>query len=307
MASAKVKIKSQLSSSFKMHGLTLRSDASKYLIEFLETIQPNQRIQCIDKLLDIIQKQPLSSSLIDRALCANIVQECNAGTENDGENAFCVIDAFSVPRYTYSEERKKFILNSNMALPAPLLHGNPFDKCKLFKDRYYMLLQRTMRHNLFTPPAIGNIKDGEKKFQLKPIEHLLGTSTKMGENIVLGMLTQLKEGKWYLEDPSGSVQIDLSQASFHTGLFTENCFVLAEGWHDDGIFHLFLSIPLFSFGPFPLFLSLTFIPSNFFCISFFLPSYLSPFSLSLLTSFFYFPLYLSFSLSFPLFFLSLSP
>ena len=30
-------------------------------------------------------------------------------------------------------------------------------------------------------------------FQLKPIEYLLGTTAKLGEVIVLGMLTQLKE------------------------------------------------------------------------------------------------------------------
>ena len=32
-------------------------------------------------------------------------------------------------------------------------------------------------------------------FQLKPIEYLLGTTAKLGEVIVLGMLTQLKEVK----------------------------------------------------------------------------------------------------------------
>ena len=51
------------------------------------------------------------------------------------------------------------------------------------------------------------------------------------------MITQLKEGKWHLEDDTGSVQLDLSRANFHTGLFTECCFVLAEGWYEDGIFH----------------------------------------------------------------------
>ena len=26
--------------------------------------------------------------------------------------------------------------------------------------------------------------------------------------------------------------------NFHTGLFTENCFVLAEGWYEDEVFHV---------------------------------------------------------------------
>jgi len=25
---------------------------------------------------------------------------------------------------------------------------------------------------------------------------------------------------------------------FHTGMFTENSFVLAEGWYEDGVFHV---------------------------------------------------------------------
>uniref|UniRef100_A0A3B3ZE01 DNA polymerase II subunit 2 n=1 Tax=Periophthalmus magnuspinnatus TaxID=409849 RepID=A0A3B3ZE01_9GOBI len=43
-------------------------------------------------------------------------------------------------------------------------------------------------------------------------------------------------GKFYLEDPSGTVQLDMSK--FHNGLYTESCFVLAEGWYEDGVFHV---------------------------------------------------------------------
>uniref|UniRef100_A0A7N8WSE5 DNA polymerase II subunit 2 n=1 Tax=Mastacembelus armatus TaxID=205130 RepID=A0A7N8WSE5_9TELE len=43
-------------------------------------------------------------------------------------------------------------------------------------------------------------------------------------------------GKFYLEDPSGTVQLDMSK--FHNGLYTESCFVLAEGWYEDSVFHV---------------------------------------------------------------------
>ena len=52
------------------------------------------------------------------------------------------------------------------------------------------------------------------------------------------MLTQLKYGCYYLEDPSGVVKLDMTETKFHTGLYTENCFVLAEGWYDDEVFHV---------------------------------------------------------------------
>ncbi|MCV4656212.1 hypothetical protein OFM13_33265, partial [Escherichia coli] len=60
---------------------------------------------------------------------------------------------------------------------------------------------------------------------------------KVGDVIVLGMITQLKEGKFFLEDPTGTVQLDLSKAQFHSGLYTEACFVLAEGCFEDQVFH----------------------------------------------------------------------
>jgi len=31
---------------------------------------------------------------------------------------------------------------------------------------------------------------------------------------------------------------DLSQAKFHQGLYTENCYVLVEGWYEDMVFHV---------------------------------------------------------------------
>jgi DNA polymerase epsilon subunit 2 len=56
--------------------------------------------------------------------------------------------------------------------------------------------------------------------------------------IVLGALCQLKHNKYSLEDPTGLVDLDLSEAKFHRGLYTENCFVLVEGWYEDLVFHV---------------------------------------------------------------------
>ena len=58
-------------------------------------------------------------------------------------------------------------------------------------------LQRTSRHKLFSPEinAGGSSGEdgssGEKKYQLKNVDYLLGTTTKLTDVIVLGMLTQV--------------------------------------------------------------------------------------------------------------------
>lgn len=56
----------------------------------------------------------------------------------------------------------------------------------------------------------------------------------MNNIVVLGLLTQLKEGKFYIEDMTGIVPLDLKGAQFHSGLFCEGCFVLVEGSFLDG-------------------------------------------------------------------------
>ena len=116
-------------------------------------------------------------------------------------------------------------------------------KADVFCLRYNAIHQRTLRHKLFTPAVVGagvsaSTEEQEKKYHLKSVDFLLGTTSKLTDVIVLGMLTQIKHGKYSLEDPSGVMDLDLSEAKFHRGLYTENCFVLVEGWYEDMVFHV---------------------------------------------------------------------
>ncbi|CAB1461127.1 unnamed protein product [Pleuronectes platessa] len=245
------KIKTKVSAGFKMRGLMLRPDASKYFLEALESVDPAELDDVIERVLDAVEKQPLSSSMIELPVLEIAVQDCTQSCDESIDNVFNIIGAFHVPRYIYSLERKKFVPISMTRHPTPSLCGLAKDKAELFRERYTILQQRTHRHELFTPPAIGAaVDEGQNKFQLKTIEALLGSTAKLGEVIVLGMITQLKEGKFHLEDPSGTVQLEMSKAisfnlfvlacqqRFHNGLYTESCFVLAEGWYEDSIFHV---------------------------------------------------------------------
>uniref|UniRef100_A0A671V7T5 DNA polymerase epsilon subunit n=1 Tax=Sparus aurata TaxID=8175 RepID=A0A671V7T5_SPAAU len=231
------KIKTKVSAGFKMRGLMLRPEASRYLVEVLESVNPSELDDVIERVLDAVEKQPLSSSMIELSVVEIAVQDCTQSCDESIDNVFNIIGAFDVPRYIYSVERKKFVPISMTTHPAPSLCGLAKDKAELFRERYTILQQRIHRHELFTPPAIGAaVEEGQNKFQLKTIEALLGSTAKLGEVIVLGMVTQLKEGKFFLEDPSGTVQLDMSK--FHNGLYTESCFVLAEGWYEDSVFHV---------------------------------------------------------------------
>uniref|UniRef100_A0A3B4GNB9 DNA polymerase epsilon subunit n=1 Tax=Pundamilia nyererei TaxID=303518 RepID=A0A3B4GNB9_9CICH len=188
------RIKTKVSSGFKMRGLILRPEASRYLVEVLESVSHSELDDVIERVLDAVEKQPLSSSMIELSVVESAVQDCTQTCDETIDNVFNIIGAFDVPRYIYSVERKKFVPISMTSHPAPSLCGLAREKAELFRERYTILQQRTHRHELFTPPAIGAaVEEGQNKFQLKTVEALLGSTAKLGEVIVLGMITQLKE------------------------------------------------------------------------------------------------------------------
>lgn len=154
-------------------------------------------------------------------------ERCNAGLE-DNETVFSVVSAFDVPKYKYDVERKKYFLEAkkrNLLPPAKA-------RAEFLVDRYTMLWQRTCRHELFSASIPGTTITA-RKFQLRKIETLLATS-RVDEVVVLGFLAQLKENKFYIEDPTGAVPLDLAGVQFHSGFFCEGCFVLIEGNYADG-------------------------------------------------------------------------
>ncbi|KAL7873525.1 hypothetical protein AOLI_G00125960 [Acnodon oligacanthus] len=207
------RLKTKVSAGFKMRGLMLRPEASRYLLEVLESVSDVELDDVIERVLDAVEKQPLTSSMIELSVAETAVQDCSQSCDETIDNVFNIIGAFNVPRYIYSAERKKFVPISMTSYSAPSLCGQARDKAELFRERYTVLQQRTHRHELFTPPVIGSAPDeGRNKFQLKTVEALLGSTAKLGEVIVLGMITQLKEGKFFLEDQTGSVQLNLSKA-----------------------------------------------------------------------------------------------
>lgn len=120
------------------------------------------------------------------------------------------------------------------------MHGDADSKAEVFLNRYTAIYQRLIRHDLFRPAVVQRkptLQQGVK-FQLKPVEYLLASASTVGDLVVFGMLTQLKEvtnatvlffdtrmnipfrkflsilfqGVYYLEDPTGAVKLDLSEA-----------------------------------------------------------------------------------------------
>lgn len=154
-------------------------------------------------------------------------ENCSSGLD-DGETVFSVINAFDIPKFKYNIEQKKYVIDNTKRnlLPSANIRAD------YAIDRYTMLWQRTSRHDLFSP-AIPGTTNTAKKFRLRKVETLLSMAS-VKDVVVLGLLAQLNENKFFIEDPTGVVPLDLSAVQYHSGFFCEGSFVLIEGSFIDG-------------------------------------------------------------------------
>jgi len=224
-------LKSRVTSDFKLHGFTLRSEGAQYLCGLLERIPQHEHQDTTDKVVTALQKLPLTSAVISKQNILEAVKEVSATVNASVNTVLHVIPPKDVPRLTYNVDRCKFLVAPN----SRPLHGVAADKTELFRNRYNTVFQRTRQHKLFRPPPVGMPASQSKHFGLTKVEFLVGGGGTEENVVVLGMLTQITEGKLHLEDDTGAVPLDMKDTKFHTGLFPHNCLVLVEGSYDDGV------------------------------------------------------------------------
>lgn len=135
------------------------------------------------------------------------IKECLRPEDSlqESETILNVINATDIPKVVYDIEKKKFVIEKvTSELFADALH-----KSSIFRDRLELLRQVTLKQEPFAPRKLGEVN--VEKYELVPIEFLLSNCSKPGEVYVMGILSQLTEGQYYLEDSDGSVKLDLKK------------------------------------------------------------------------------------------------
>lgn len=172
----------------------------------LLNVEEDERGSWLTRIVEQVLAQNLVDAHVTVENLSTAIKECiRPNTLKETETILNVINVFDVPRIKYDLYKKKFVLESITSD----LYAEAQYKSIIFKDRFELLWYRTLRHQLFTPPKLGERK--ETWIELVPIEHLLSES-KTGNVYVMGLLTQLTEGQYYLEDPGGSIKVNLQKA-----------------------------------------------------------------------------------------------
>lgn len=224
------KLKKKLQTSFKLSGFNVRREFCHLILESFkeEGIDLNNNSvfdTIISNFCSSLENQCLLEKSIEKENIERAIQIClNQGSDNT-ESIINVINAFDFPKLSYNPERKQYYIDNNKSLILPEADV----KAKLFFERYITVLQRTKR----------NFQQKGEDLKLQTVDYLLTLSkVTLDRTLILGALCQISEGKWFLEDITGIVELNLIHAKFHSGFFNENCLVLVNGYYEDRILHV---------------------------------------------------------------------
>ncbi|WOL20163.1 DNA polymerase epsilon subunit B [Canna indica] len=190
---------------FKLRGFTLKVDALEEALAFLSRF-PDAEDDALDLLIDEIDKESLKSSILDRDAIHRVVSllvEADSAVDpsapsTSNRTALRVIDAFVIPRFRYDPIKKVFYEHTGK-LP---IHGDAGDKAALYRDRYQLLLQRISRDKYFSRPLFDAEMAESVNCEITPIQSLIGCT---GRRWIMGLISQLREGQFYLEDLTAAV------------------------------------------------------------------------------------------------------
>ena len=214
--------KKRVIKAFQLEGLTLSKGALKGVLSVLKSEEDEAgAIRVMIKSLKArIDRDETRSSVIDVDSISRVVADLSKDSEDMAKEGLQVFDAFEFPRLMWNSARKEFFLRNARGR----LHENAKEKNQFLRDRFTLIRQRLMRNELFMEPAPGSI---QRNFvELTAIESLRGST---GRKYILGMLSELEEGTYSLEDLNGNVELDLSQCTYHAGMYTLGSVVLVEG------------------------------------------------------------------------------
>ncbi|KAJ3143556.1 DNA-directed DNA polymerase epsilon, subunit B [Geranomyces variabilis] len=234
----------------KKHSLKLKTEAIKYLESVVSSLPREELADALNYIaVSYIKQQDSGQQLVDQPTLAAVVESMfrkasltnalesaaaapdtsSAGTIDELSAYLEVVDAFAVPKWRYRSDGRMFV----RCTEAPKLLAPAREKAAAYRDRFELVRERMLRNEAFRSSSFARRDD---YLEIMPVKNLQGH--KPGTYLLFGMLTQIVEGKYHLEDPDALIELELpadptKNIARGTGLFTLNCLVLVEGVYTD--------------------------------------------------------------------------
>lgn len=219
-----------IQTNFSLYGLVLSRELRVSLAKQLLQISQDERESWLSRIIELILAQNLDNPHVKAEHIKIAMEECLEPYKlKDTETVFNVISGYNIPKIKYDISKKKFIIDNENSYPETQY------KSLVFRHRFEMAWYKTLRHKQFMSSKFE--KQQTNKTNLIPIEYLL-SELKMGYVCVMGLITQLMEDQYYLEDIGGTVKIDLSNTDFQDSFIMEGCIIIANGIYKDNVLHV---------------------------------------------------------------------
>ncbi|CDW52250.1 DNA polymerase epsilon subunit 2 [Trichuris trichiura] len=218
---------------FKLSGIHLKSEAADFLTSHVvANIGRLDTKSFAEAVINALQKMPLTSCSIDEETARKAVESLERRTL-DGDDLFIISNANEIPKYLFQLETRRFV----PCQKKYSLFGDADDKVDMFRERFLLVYQRLLHHELFSEEGTsGNILN--KKYMIRSVGSLCAEDGILKDAVVVGVISQMKQDKFYLEDLSGHIEVDLSEATFQPGIYVEDSVVMVEGFCHDMILHV---------------------------------------------------------------------
>ena len=207
---------------FRMKGFTLTLDALKAAVGFINesSLSPADAMEAL--LASTDSHHSLKSNMLDKGTIMVMIDGLKGLEDPKLSKALQVVDAFELPKVIYDPVRKIMYTHAgNLEV-----HGDASAKASLYRNRFQLLQQRLMKDKHFVKPAFEGHQSTYGSCEITPLQSLVGSS---GSKWVMGVISQLEDGRFHLEDLSAVIPVDFTDAKITAGFFTENTIVLAEG------------------------------------------------------------------------------
>ncbi|XP_012526745.1 DNA polymerase epsilon subunit 2 [Monomorium pharaonis] len=219
-----------IQTNFSLYGLVLSRELKVSLAKQLLKIPENKRESGLSRIIELILAQNLNDPHVRAEHIKIAIEEYLEPRKlKDTETVFNVIDGYDIPKLKYDISKEKFIIDNKNSYPETQYRS------LVFKHRFELAWYKTLRHKQFLSSKFE--RQQTDKINLIPIEYLL-SELRMGNVYVMGLITQLMEDQYYLEDTSGTVKIDLSETDFQDTFIMEGYIVIASGVYKDNVLYV---------------------------------------------------------------------
>ncbi|CAI4222152.1 unnamed protein product [Auanema sp. JU1783] len=218
------KVRKEIMTVFRINAYTPRKDGLDFCVEEMQRFDKATRTKWLDKIVATLRKQTLNTPVLTKEVFIEIFKQIsNSGQKK--EELFKVFDVFSIKQFNYDPECSKMIKSAKV----PKISSDVNGMTTALRNRFTIVQQRAQRCKVL------------QQIHFSQIDSLLGCIRKRENVIILGMISQQKADCYHIEDLTGSIQANFSNAEFRTGLFTEGGIYMFEGTLESNIFYVHIA------------------------------------------------------------------